>query len=60
MDPSINYHLFRTLVLRLSRASKSSEGHVKTDWWGLAPVVQWLRLQALNAGGPEFDPWLGN
>ena len=22
--------------------------------------VQWLRLQALNAGGPRFDPWSGN
>ena len=23
-------------------------------------VVQWLRLQVPNAGGPEFDPWSGN
>ena len=23
-------------------------------------VVQWLRLQAPNSGGPGLDPWLEN
>ena len=27
---------------------------------GTSLVVQWLRLQALNAGGSEFDPWSKN
>ena len=27
---------------------------------GTSLVLQWLRLQAPNAGGPRFDPWLGN
>ena len=27
---------------------------------GTSLVLQWLRLQAPNAGSPRFDPWLGN
>lgn len=27
---------------------------------GISLVVQWLTLQAPNAGGPGFDPWSGN
>ena len=23
-------------------------------------VIQWVRRQAPNAGGPGFDPWSGN
>ena len=27
---------------------------------GTSPVVQWLRLQAPNAGGQGFNPWSRN
>ena len=30
------------------------------DRTGTSLVVQWLRLQAPNAGGPGFSPWSTN
>ena len=27
---------------------------------GTSLVGQWVRLHAPNAGGPGFNPWLGN
>ena len=33
---------------------------IKSRPLGTSLVVQWLRLRAPSAGGPRFDPWLGN
>lgn len=52
IDPRINYHLFRALVFRLSCASKSPGGHIKTDCW-LHPQIFWFSRS--GGGAWEFQ-----